>query len=39
MTPRSNKDAGPQVQVNVGVSFNEVQNRFAARFSDRDGNK
>lgn len=37
MTPKSSKDAGPQVQVNVGVSFNEVQNRFAARYGDVDG--
>lgn len=40
MTPRANKDAGPQVQVNVGVSFSEVQNRWAERYSGQvDGSK
>lgn len=33
MTPKSQKDAGPQVQVNIGVTMEEVQNRFAKRFS------
>ncbi|MDF2568635.1 MAG: hypothetical protein K0R55_239 [Sporomusa sp.] len=33
MTPRSGKDAGPQVNnINVGVTFNVVQDRFAARY-------
>jgi hypothetical protein len=33
MTPKSAKDAGPQVNnINVGVTFNVVQDRFAARY-------
>lgn len=35
MTPKSAKDAGPQVQVNVGISADEVNARFAARFGQR----
>lgn len=34
MTPKSLKDSPPQVQVNIGISAEEVQNRFSARFSD-----
>jgi len=34
MTPKSQKDGPPQVQVNIGVSADEVHARFAARFSD-----
>lgn len=33
MTPKSQKD-GPQVQVNIGISADEVHARFAARYSD-----
>lgn len=32
MTPKSVKDAGPQVQVNIGISAEEVNARFAARY-------
>lgn len=33
MTPKASKDAGPQVNnINVGVTFNVVQDRFAARY-------
>jgi hypothetical protein len=35
MTPKAAKDAGPQVQVNVGISAEEVNARFAARFGQR----
>jgi hypothetical protein len=33
MTPRSAKEAGPQVHINIGVSADEVQARFAARYN------
>lgn len=33
MTPKASKEAGPQVNnINVGVTFNVVQDRFAARY-------
>lgn len=32
MTPKSNKDAPPQTQINIGVSADQVQMRFAARY-------
>jgi hypothetical protein len=33
MTPKASKDAGPQVNnINIGVTYNVVQNRFAARY-------
>jgi hypothetical protein len=33
MTPKASKDAGPQVNnINLGVTFNVVQDRFAARY-------
>ncbi len=35
MTPKSQKDNPPAVQVNVGVSFDEVSDRFVARYSNR----
>lgn len=35
MTPKSVKDAGPQVQVNIGISAEEVHARFAARFANK----
>ncbi|WP_019123630.1 hypothetical protein [Brevibacillus massiliensis] len=35
MTPKSVKDNGPQVQVNIGISAEEVQARFAARFAKK----
>lgn len=35
MTPKSQKDAPPQVQVNIGVSADEVQARFAARYNQK----
>lgn len=35
MTPKALKDSGsPQVQVNIGISADEVQARFQSRFSD-----
>lgn len=37
MTPKSAKDAGPQVQVNVGISMAELNDRFAKRFGADDG--
>lgn len=36
MTPKAVKDTGPQVHVNVGVSFSEVQSRFAARYGSKE---
>lgn len=36
MTPKAVKDAGPQVQVNIGVSIEQVHDRFAARFGKKD---
>lgn len=33
MTPKSQKDSPPAVQVNIGISANEVQARFAARYN------
>lgn len=33
MTPKSQKDNGPQVQVNIGISADEIHARFAARFT------
>lgn len=36
MTPKAVKDNGPQVQVNIGISAEEVQARFAARFAKRE---
>lgn len=33
MTPKAAKDAGPQVQVNIGISADEVHSRFAARYN------
>lgn len=36
MTPKAVKDAGPQVQVNIGVSIEQVHDRFAARFAKKD---
>ncbi|WP_088187554.1 hypothetical protein [Desulfosporosinus sp. FKA] len=35
MTPKSAKDAGPQVHVNIGISADEVQARFAARYNQK----
>jgi len=35
MTPKSVKDAGPQVQVNIGISADEVNARFMARYGQR----
>jgi hypothetical protein len=35
MTPKSQKDAPPQFQVNIGISADEVQARFAARYSQK----
>lgn len=35
MTPKAVKDAGPQVQVNIGVSVEQVHDRFAARFKPK----
>lgn len=32
MTPKSNKDAPPQTQINIGISADQVQMRFAARY-------
>lgn len=34
MTPKSQKDGGPQVQVNIGISADEVHARFAARYGN-----
>lgn len=34
MTPKAQKDSPPQVQVNIGISADEVQARFQSRFSD-----
>lgn len=34
MTPKAQKDNGPGVQVNIGISADEVHARFAARFAD-----
>lgn len=36
MTPKAVKDAGPQVQVNIGVSIDQVHERFAARFAKKE---
>lgn len=36
MTPKSQKENGPQVQVNIGISADEVHARFAARFARAD---
>ncbi|TLN00654.1 hypothetical protein FDZ73_18765 [bacterium] len=36
MTPKSQKDSPPQVQVNIGISADEVQARFAARFAPKE---
>ncbi|MDN9011101.1 hypothetical protein [Brevibacillus laterosporus] len=36
MTPKAAKDNGTQVQVNIGISAEEVQARFSARFSKKD---
>lgn len=33
MTPKSQKDGPPAVQVNIGISADEVQARFAARYN------
>lgn len=33
MTPKAAKDAGPQVQVNVGISMAELNERFAERYA------
>ena len=33
MTPKSQKDSPPSVQVNIGISADEVQARFAARYN------
>ncbi|GIM47025.1 hypothetical protein DNHGIG_25740 [Collibacillus ludicampi] len=35
MTPKAVKDAPPQVQVNVGVSAEEIHARFAARYGKK----
>lgn len=35
MTPKSQKEGPPQVQVNIGISADEVQARFAARFAPK----
>lgn len=32
MTPKSAKDAGPTTQINIGISADQVQMRFAARY-------
>lgn len=37
MTPKSQKDAPPQVQVNIGVSAAEVNARFMARYAGTKG--
>ncbi|MCP1306496.1 hypothetical protein [Paenibacillus tyrfis] len=36
MTPKAVKENGPQVQVNIGISQDEVHARFAARFAKPD---
>lgn len=36
MTPKAAQSAPPQVQVNVGVSFSEVAQRYAKRVTDQD---
>lgn len=35
MTPKAQKDAPPQVQVNIGISADEINARFAARYSNK----
>jgi hypothetical protein len=35
MTPKAVKDSGPQVQVNIGVSVQQVHDRFASRFGKK----
>jgi len=36
MTPKAQRGAPPPVQVNIGISADEVQARFAARFGNAD---
>ncbi|AUM64306.1 hypothetical protein C0R09_07040 [Brevibacillus laterosporus] len=36
MTPKSAKDNGAQVQVNIGISADAVNARFASRFAEKD---
>lgn len=36
MTPKSQKENGPSVQVNIGISADEVHSRFAARFAPKE---
>lgn len=35
MTPKAQKDGPPPVQVNIGITANEVQARFAARYDQK----